>query len=117
MIRSRGPLILPPILTLLLCLAPHSHSLAQDGPATTPLGADSWSARRTVEPGLHNGLGYLATKGKYGCVEGNLGKSMGHVTANLYYLDHEMYVAMMSNRSDVPLPLAPFLQRWLGPGE
>lgn len=72
----------------------------------------SWAAMHTVEPGLHNGLGYLITKGQFGRVEGNLGKSMGHIAANLYYLDHETYVVMMSNRSDVPLPLEPFLKQW-----
>jgi D-alanyl-D-alanine carboxypeptidase len=74
------------------------------------LSNESWAAMCTTEPGLHNGLGYLIAQGPFGRVEGNLGRSMGHIAANLYYLDHDLYVVMMSNRSDVPLPLEAFLK-------
>jgi len=76
------------------------------------LSDDSWSTMRTVDPGIHNGLGYLITQGPFGRVEGNLGRSMGHTAANLYYLDRELYLVMMINRSDAPLPLEPFLEQW-----
>jgi D-alanyl-D-alanine carboxypeptidase len=76
------------------------------------LSESSWTAMCTVEPGIHNGLGYLIAQGPFGRVEGNLGRSMGHTAANLYYLDHETYVVILSNRSDVPLPLAPLLKQW-----
>lgn len=79
------------------------------------LSDSSWAAMRTIEPGLHNGLGYLVAQGQFGRVEGNLGRAMGHVAANLYYLDHETYVVIMSNRSDVPLPLEPLLKKWFAP--
>lgn len=75
----------------------------------------SWSTMRTVDPGLHNGLGYLITQGPFGRVEGNLGRSMGHTVASVYYLDHELYMVIMFNRSDVPLPLKSFLEPWLVP--
>lgn len=80
------------------------------------LSDDSWEAMCTVAPGIHNGLGYLIVEGPFGRVQGNLGRSMGHVAANVYYLDHETYVVMMSNRSDVPLPLQAFLKQWFPPG-
>jgi len=76
------------------------------------LSRDSWAAMRTVQPGIHNGLGYLVSEGPFGRVEGNLGRSMGHVAANLHYLDLDAYVVILSNRSDVPLPLQPLLETW-----
>ncbi|MCP4570727.1 MAG: beta-lactamase family protein [bacterium] len=81
------------------------------------LSETSWKAMRTSAPGFHNGLGYLMSEGKFGRVEGNLGKSMGHMAANVYYLDHDLYVTMLSNRSDAPLPLRSFLELWLAPTE
>jgi D-alanyl-D-alanine carboxypeptidase len=77
----------------------------------------SWVAMCTVEPGIHNGLGYLITEGEFGRAEGNVGRSMGHVVANVYYLDHKTYVVMMTNRSDAPLPLQEFLRQWFEPQE
>ena len=68
---------------------------------------------RTVDSGLHNGLGYLVTQGPFGRVEGNLGRSMGHTVASLYYLDYELYLVMMINRSDVQLPVKSLLEQWL----
>jgi len=76
----------------------------------------SWAAMRTVSPGLDNGLGYLVGQGPFGRYEGNVGKAMGHIAANVYYGDHGTYVVMMGNRSDVPLPLAPFLKQWFAWG-
>ena len=78
------------------------------------ISANSWAAMSTVQPGFHNGLGYLLTNGPFGRVEGNLGRSMGHTAANLYYVDLDTYVVILSNRSDVPLPLEPLLRQWFG---
>lgn len=81
------------------------------------LSDSSWAAMRTAQPGFHNGLGYLLAEGPFGRVEGNLGRSMGHIAANLYYFDLGAYVVMLSNRSDVPLPLEPLLRQWFGEEE
>ncbi len=78
------------------------------------LSETSWTAMSTVQPGFHNGLGYLLADGPFGPVQGNLGRSMGHVAANLYYLHLDAYVVVLSNRSDVPLPLEPLLEQWFG---
>jgi len=78
------------------------------------LSKSSWTAMSTIQPGFHNGLGYLLVDGPFGRVEGNLGRSMGHTAANLYYLDLDAYVVILSNRSDVPLPLEPLLRQWFG---
>jgi len=77
----------------------------------------SWTAMRSAQPGFQNGLGYLLVQGPFGRVEGNLGRSMGHIAASLYYLDMDTYVVMLSNRSDVPLPLEPLLRQWYGKEE
>jgi len=75
----------------------------------------SWAAMRTVAPGISNGLGYLVGEGEFGRYEGSLGKAMGHVAANVYYLDRQTYVVMVGNRSDVPLPLQSLLRQWFVP--
>jgi D-alanyl-D-alanine carboxypeptidase len=77
----------------------------------------SWEAMRSVENGIHNGLGYLMGDGPFGRYAGNVGRAMGHVAASVYYPDHETYVVMMSNRSDIPLPLEALLRQWLAPGD
>jgi D-alanyl-D-alanine carboxypeptidase len=74
------------------------------------LSDSSWEAMRRVEPGLVNGLGYLIMSGPLGDHEGNAGKSIGHLSANVYYLDHDLFVVMMLNRSDAPLPMRRFLE-------
>jgi D-alanyl-D-alanine carboxypeptidase len=81
------------------------------------LGDSLWAAMCTVEPGIHNGLAYLIAQGPFGRVQGNLGKAMGHIAANVYYVDRGTYVVMMSNRTDVPLPLQQLLKQWFGPVE
>ncbi len=78
------------------------------------LSDDTWTAMRTVDEGIHNGLGYLIGEGKFGRYEGNIGRAMGHVAANVYYADRDTYVVMMSNWGNAPIPLAPFLERWFG---
>ncbi len=75
----------------------------------------SWAAMRTVAPGISNGLAYLVGEGEFGRYEGSLGKAMGHAAANVYYLDHETYVVMLGNRSDVPLPLQALVRQWFAP--
>ncbi len=72
----------------------------------------SWTAMSTAEPGLHNGLGYLLGEGPLGPYAGNTGRSMGHVTASVYYPDHDTFVVMMINRSDTRLLIGPFMERW-----
>jgi CubicO group peptidase (beta-lactamase class C family) len=74
------------------------------------LSESSWEAMRRVDPGFVNGLGYLIMSGPLGDHEGNAGKSIGHLSASVYYLDHDLFVVMMLNRSDVPLPMRRFLE-------
>lgn len=81
------------------------------------LSKESLAAMRTVQSPFHNGLGYLLNQGPFGRVEGNLGRSMGHIAANLYYVDLDAYVVILSNRSDVPLPLEPLLRQWFTSGD
>jgi D-alanyl-D-alanine carboxypeptidase len=75
----------------------------------------SWEAMRRVEPGLDNGLGYLIMKGPLGDHEGNVGRSIGHLSANLYYLDRDLFVVMMLNRGDAQLPMGRLLELRYGP--
>lgn len=78
------------------------------------LSAESWAAMRHVEPGLDNGLGYLIMTGPQGDHQGNVGRAMGHLAANVYYLDTNLFVVMMLNRGDGQLPLRQFLDAWIG---
>lgn len=73
----------------------------------------SWKAMSTVEPGLHNGLGYLLGEGPLGPYAGNTGRTMGHVSASLYYPDHDTYLVMMINRGDARLLIGPFMETWI----
>lgn len=79
------------------------------------LGEAAWATMRRVEPGWVNGLNYLIMKGPLGDHEGNAGKSMGHVSASVYYLERDLFVVMMYNRSDAPLPMRRFLELRYGP--
>jgi D-alanyl-D-alanine carboxypeptidase len=74
------------------------------------LGEDAWRAMRHVEPGRANGLGYLIMTGPMGDHEGNAGRAMGHVSADVYYPDLDLFVVMMVNRGDVPLPIRRLLE-------
>jgi D-alanyl-D-alanine carboxypeptidase len=73
------------------------------------LGEAAWAAMRRVEPGWVNGLNYLIMDGPLGAHEGNAGKSLGHISASVYYLERDLFVVMMLNRSDAPLPMRRFL--------
>jgi len=75
---------------------------------------ESWAAMRSGVEGFDNGLGYLVGEGPFGHYEGNVGRAMGHVAANVYYPDHDTYVVMMSNFGNAPMPLKPFLEQWFG---
>ena len=66
---------------------------------------------RRVEPGQVNGLNYLIMTGPHGDHEGNAGRAMGHVSANVCYLEADRFVVMMLNRGDAPLPMNQFLER------
>ena len=79
------------------------------------LSEGSWESMRRVEPGTDNGLGYLIMTGPMGAHEGNAGRSMGHVSASVYYVGRDIFVVMMLNRGDAPLPLARFLELRYGP--
>jgi len=70
----------------------------------------SWATMRRVEPGQVNGLNYLIMKGPLGDHEGNAGKSLGHVSASVYYLERDLFVVMMYNQADAPLPMRRFLE-------
>lgn len=74
------------------------------------LSESSWEAMRRVEPGIDNGLGYLIMSGPSGDHEGNAGRSMGHLSANVYYLERDLFVVMMLNRGDARLPMRRFLE-------
>lgn len=74
------------------------------------IGEDAWRAMRHVEPGRVNGLGYLIMTGPMGDHEGNAGRAMGHVTADVYYPDLDLFVVMMVNQGDAPLPLRRLLE-------
>ncbi len=73
------------------------------------LSQSSWDAMRRVEPGTVNGLGYLIMTGPEGDHEGNAGRAMSHVSANVYYVDTDLFVVMLLNRGDAPLPMRQFL--------
>lgn len=79
------------------------------------LSESAWEAMRRVEPGTANGLGYLIMTGPEGDHEGNAGRAMGHVSANVYYVDRDLFVVMLLNRGDAPLPMRQFLARRLAP--
>jgi D-alanyl-D-alanine carboxypeptidase len=70
----------------------------------------SWDAMRYVEPGLANGLGYNVMSGPMGNQEGSVGRAMGSLAANLYYLERDLFIVMMLNRGDAPLPMRRFLE-------
>jgi D-alanyl-D-alanine carboxypeptidase len=70
----------------------------------------SWESMRRVELGLDNGLGYLIMTGAQGDHEGNVGRAIGHLAANVYYLDRDLFVVMMLNRGDAQLPMLRFLE-------
>jgi D-alanyl-D-alanine carboxypeptidase len=74
------------------------------------LGDASWQSMRRVEPGLANGLGYLIMKGPQGDHEGNVGRSIGHLSASVYYLERDLFVVMMLNQGDAQLPMRRFLE-------
>lgn len=75
------------------------------------LSSDMWAAMRRREPGLDNGLGYLLMDGPLGVHEGNVGRAMGHVAANIYYADLDLFVVMMANQGDGPMPLGQLMDR------
>jgi D-alanyl-D-alanine carboxypeptidase len=77
------------------------------------LSESSWEAMRHVEPGQVNGLNYLIMTGPRGDHEGNAGRALGHVSANVYYVEPELFVVMLLNRGDAPLPMRQFLELWL----
>jgi len=81
------------------------------------LSAGSWDVMRRVEPGTVNGLAYLIMTGPEGDHEGNAGRAMGHVSANVYYVDRDLFVVMLLNRGDAPLPMRQFLARRFGAEE
>ena len=70
----------------------------------------SWAAMRHVEPGLANGLGYNVMTGPMGNQEGSVGRAMGSLAANLYYLEQDLFIVMMLNQGDAPLPMRRFLE-------
>lgn len=70
----------------------------------------SWDAMRHVEPGLANGLGYNVMTGPMGNQEGSVGRAMGSLAANLYYLEQDLFIVMMLNRGDASLPMRRFLE-------
>lgn len=74
----------------------------------------SWEAMRRVDPDLDNGLAYLIMSGPMGAHEGNAGRSMGHLSASIYYLETDLFVVMMLNRDDAPLPMRQFLEQRYG---
>jgi len=74
------------------------------------LGEASWEAMRRVEPGLVNGLGYNIMTGPLGDHEGSAGRAIGHLAANVYYLDRDLFVVMMLNQGDAPLPMRRFFE-------
>jgi D-alanyl-D-alanine carboxypeptidase len=75
----------------------------------------SWQTMRRVEPGRVNGLNYLIMTGPQGDHEGNAGRALGHVSANVYYVEPQLFVVMLMNRGDAPLPMRRFLELWLPP--
>ena len=81
------------------------------------LSESSWETMRRVEPGTVNGLGYLIMTGPEGDHEGNAGRAMGHVSANVYYMDKDLFVVMLLNRGDAPLPMRQFLAQRHGQSE
>jgi D-alanyl-D-alanine carboxypeptidase len=74
------------------------------------LGEATWEAMRRVEPGMANGLGYLIMTGPLGDHQGNVGRAIGHLSANLYYLERDLFVVMMLNQGDAQLPMRRFLE-------
>jgi len=70
----------------------------------------SWETMRRVEPGQVNGLGYNIMTGPLGDHEGSVGRAIGHLAANVYYLDRDLFVVMMLNQGDAPLPMRRFFE-------
>jgi D-alanyl-D-alanine carboxypeptidase len=74
----------------------------------------SWNAMNTVDPGCHNGLAYLVGNGPFGAYAGNIGRAMGHVAFNIYYADHDLYVAVLLNHGQSQIRLSELVAPWLG---
>jgi len=74
------------------------------------LSDSSWLAMRHVEPNFDNGLGYLIMQGPLGAHEGNVGRSIGHLSASLYYLEQDLFVVMLINQGDAALPMRRLLE-------
>ncbi len=83
------------------------HLALRDGEI---LSDPSWEAMRRVDPGRVNGLNYLIMSGPLGESEGNAGRAIGHVSANVYYLERDLYVVMLLNRGDAALPIRRFME-------
>jgi D-alanyl-D-alanine carboxypeptidase len=73
----------------------------------------SWKEMNTVDPGNHNGLAYLIGEGPFGPYAGNVGRAMGHVAFNVYYADHDLYVAVLLNHAESQLSLDQLVGPWL----
>ena len=71
------------------------------------------SLLNTIEPGRHNGLSYLIGEGPFGSYAGNVGRAMGHVAFNVYYADHDLYVAVLLNHGESQLSLDALVKPWL----
>ncbi len=70
----------------------------------------SWDAMRRVEPGLANGLAYNVMTGPMGTQEGSVGRAMGSLAASLHYLERDLFIVMILNQGDAPLPMRRFLE-------
>jgi D-alanyl-D-alanine carboxypeptidase len=77
------------------------------------LSDQSWQAMNTVETGLHNGLSYLLGEGQFGPYAGNVGRALGHVAFNVYYLDHDLYVVALYNLGDGQFSIDELVKQWL----
>jgi CubicO group peptidase (beta-lactamase class C family) len=69
------------------------------------LSSASWEAMRRVEPGLVNGLSYNIMTGPLGASEGSAGRALGSLSASVYYPERDLFVVMMLNQGDAPLPM------------
>jgi D-alanyl-D-alanine carboxypeptidase len=74
------------------------------------LSETSWDAMRRVDPDRVNGLNYLIMSSPLGEAEGNAGRSMGHVSGSVYYVERDLFVVMLVNRGDAALPMQQFLE-------
>jgi len=75
----------------------------------------SWEAMNTVDPGCHNGLAYLVGEGPFGEYAGNVGRAMGHVAFNVYYADHDLYVAVLLNHGQSQIRLDELVAPMISP--